>query len=318
LRCSRHVTQPEDDRAKEQLKMVGQGFTILLYMFAFATGSMTLALSVVFHIREEYEWTKYFILFHASLLATMVLQVLKVFANVFFSETAALVTSYVIEGMLTANVGFLILFVPYFTAWITKEPWRAYHTVTFAILGTFYVALAVLEIIFRSVWLLQSGMMAIFIGTLFYSIFAIIVNLKRIQNSDVKTVSRSIIILSFVMIPLLLISFIYPSMRYFTYPFYFMSFSIIILVFLFIYFSRMVPTVVKKELIFERGQLFNISRREFSVIELIQEGLTNKEIADQLDISVNTVNNHIANIFGKTKVRSRIDLLNLLAKEEWV
>jgi DNA-binding CsgD family transcriptional regulator len=35
-----------------------------------------------------------------------------------------------------------------------------------------------------------------------------------------------------------------------------------------------------------------------------------------LDISVNTVNNHVANIFAKTKVRSRIDLLNLL-KQPW-
>jgi DNA-binding NarL/FixJ family response regulator len=30
---------------------------------------------------------------------------------------------------------------------------------------------------------------------------------------------------------------------------------------------------------------------------------------------VNTVNNHVANIFSKTKVRSRIDLLNNLNKD---
>ena len=40
--------------------------------------------------------------------------------------------------------------------------------------------------------------------------------------------------------------------------------------------------------------------------------MTNKEIGDELSISVNTVNNHIANIFSKTQVRSRIDLLNIL------
>ncbi|MDD4574717.1 MAG: LuxR C-terminal-related transcriptional regulator [Sphaerochaeta sp.] len=44
--------------------------------------------------------------------------------------------------------------------------------------------------------------------------------------------------------------------------------------------------------------------------------MTNKEIAFELGISANTVNNHVANIFSKTKVRSRIDLLNLL-KQTW-
>jgi len=57
---------------------------------------------------------------------------------------------------------------------------------------------------------------------------------------------------------------------------------------------------------------YKISEREFSVVQLIGEGLTNKEIAYKLGISVNTVNNHVANIFEKMEVKSRIDLLNLL------
>jgi DNA-binding NarL/FixJ family response regulator len=61
---------------------------------------------------------------------------------------------------------------------------------------------------------------------------------------------------------------------------------------------------------------YHITEREFSVIQLISKGLTNKEIASELGISANTVNNHVANIYGKTQVRSRIDLLNLL-KQSW-
>ena len=52
--------------------------------------------------------------------------------------------------------------------------------------------------------------------------------------------------------------------------------------------------------------------REFEIITLISQGLTNKEIAAELNISANTVTNHVANIFSKTQVRSRIDLLNVL------
>ena len=74
----------------------------------------------------------------------------------------------------------------------------------------------------------------------------------------------------------------------------------------------------KKGISFEDIQSeFHITEREFEVILQIKNGLTNKEIAYNLNISVNTVNNHIANIFSKTGVRSRIDLLNLLQEASW-
>ena len=73
----------------------------------------------------------------------------------------------------------------------------------------------------------------------------------------------------------------------------------------------------RKELSIEDVQCYGITQREFEVILLIKKGLTNKEIANELTISVNTVNNHIANIFDKTEVRSRIDLLNLLQEADW-
>jgi len=291
--------------------MTGQGFTLLLYMFAFATGCMTLVLSVVFHIRESYEWTKYFIIFHTSLLLVIVLQVLSVFVEVFLGDTIAYITGLVIQSLLVANVSFLIIFIPYFTTWIIAHPWRYPYRAIFFVLATFYLALSVLYMIFSSLWVLQTVMMLIFVGTLFFCIAVIIKNLKTIEQQDVRTVSKSIIILSFVMMPLLIISLIFPQWRYISYPIYFMAFSIIILVFLFIYFRR-IPQVEQQELTRERVAQYHITDREYTVIQRIQTGMTNKEIAAELDISVNTVNNHVANIFAKTQVRSRIDLLNLL------
>ena len=51
--------------------MVFQGLILLLYIFAFAAGCMALVLSVVFHLRENLEWTKYLLLFESSLLAVI-------------------------------------------------------------------------------------------------------------------------------------------------------------------------------------------------------------------------------------------------------
>ena len=73
----------------------------------------------------------------------------------------------------------------------------------------------------------------------------------------------------------------------------------------------------KSRLMDEIVENFHITEREVEIIKLIKMGLTNKEIGGKLNISVNTVNNHIANIFSKTGVRCRIDLLNLFEEASW-
>ena len=48
-----------------------------------------------------------------------------------------------------------------------------------------------------------------------------------------------------------------------------------------------------------------LTAREQEVLKLIAAGLTNREIADQLVISAETVKKHTASIYGKLAVRSR-------------
>jgi len=57
---------------------------------------------------------------------------------------------------------------------------------------------------------------------------------------------------------------------------------------------------------------YKITKREMEVIELICQGKTNKEIADQLFISIDTVKDHNYKIFQKTGVKNRIQLVNLV------
>jgi DNA-binding NarL/FixJ family response regulator len=52
-----------------------------------------------------------------------------------------------------------------------------------------------------------------------------------------------------------------------------------------------------------------LSDRELQVIQLIAEGLTNQDIAEQLEISKRTVDNHISNILGKTRTNNRVALV---------
>ena len=59
-------------------------------------------------------------------------------------------------------------------------------------------------------------------------------------------------------------------------------------------------------------RLHDLTERERDVMDLVVAGLPNKLIADQLDISVRTVEVHRARVFDKMQVKSAVELANLL------
>lgn len=56
----------------------------------------------------------------------------------------------------------------------------------------------------------------------------------------------------------------------------------------------------------------NLSRRELDIIQLIKEGLSSKEIALQLDISLKTVEVHRYNILKKLNLKNTAALVNFI------
>jgi two-component system response regulator DctR len=61
-----------------------------------------------------------------------------------------------------------------------------------------------------------------------------------------------------------------------------------------------------------QSRLLELTERERHVMCLVVEGLPNKLIADQLDISVRTVEVHRARVFDKMEVKSAVELANLM------
>jgi two-component system response regulator DctR len=62
-------------------------------------------------------------------------------------------------------------------------------------------------------------------------------------------------------------------------------------------------------------RLQELTERERDVMRHVIDGLPNKLIADQLDISVRTVEVHRARGFDKMQVKSAVELANLLRGE---
>jgi len=66
------------------------------------------------------------------------------------------------------------------------------------------------------------------------------------------------------------------------------------------------PAPIKSPIIKSKPEV--LTSREWEVVRWVGEGMTNKEIARQLSISVTTVKTHLQNIFSKLKVGRRIQL----------
>lgn len=61
-----------------------------------------------------------------------------------------------------------------------------------------------------------------------------------------------------------------------------------------------------------------LSEREMEITHLVAEGLTNREVAERLFLSHNTIKVHLRNIFTKTGVASRTELSMLAVQEGWI
>ncbi len=61
-----------------------------------------------------------------------------------------------------------------------------------------------------------------------------------------------------------------------------------------------------------------LSEREMEVLRLVTKGLSNKDIAEELCLSIRTVQGHLGNIFNKLQVGSRTEAVVRALKEGWV
>ena len=77
--------------------------------------------------------------------------------------------------------------------------------------------------------------------------------------------------------------------------------------------KRRVPTEVAALLAEHLGEE-DLTRREVQVLQLIRDGHKNKQIADQLSISENTVNFHIKNIVGKLGANDRTHAVTIAVR----
>ena len=297
------------------------GLLLFSYTTSIAVACMALALSIASHILHKTAWSGRYIVFQSCLIGIMVLFMASKLSLFFLPEGIAGLINFIFETVTIASMAFVIVFLPYFLSWVIAKPWGRLQTLRFYPVAIAYFGIGLASKIINGgpfdFWgrLIQTLMV---LGVYAYCIVTLWVNLKNIEYPPARHIALAINIVSLSLIPLSIFSLFYDIVADFSYPIYVFAFSVVIVVYDYIRFDLdKQETENKPELKFDSLARFKISEREFTVVQLICEGMTNKEIANELSISVNTVNNHVANIFSKMGVRSRIDLLKVLKEGPW-
>ena len=88
-------------------------------------------------------------------------------------------------------------------------------------------------------------------------------------------------------------------------------FVLCIFMFFQLYHVMYMPAKVEPDYIIQFASQYGLSQRESDLMRLILGGNTNKEIAEKLFISENTVKFHVRNLLRKTDCKKRNELLSL-------
>lgn len=72
----------------------------------------------------------------------------------------------------------------------------------------------------------------------------------------------------------------------------------------------------KEKIMIVKDNMFDLTQRELEVLKLIANGMLNKEIAGELEISEKTVKNHVSNLFKKMNVSDRTQAAVIAIKQK--
>lgn len=147
-----------------------------------------------------------------------------------------------------------------------------------------------------------------------YSIVIALLFYSRLEDRRMKTIGLTMALVTILFIPALIVDFFFSDFckRYtILSPFFYITWNILAFYFT-VRFHPFSP--------YERGEAaalsgndfnrhFDISSREQEILQLILKGCNNREIAEQLFISLSTVKTHLYRIYRKVDVNSRAQLI---------
>jgi DNA-binding CsgD family transcriptional regulator len=172
---------------------------------------------------------------------------------------------------------------------------------------------------------------AVIAALIFFVALAVILadaarNIKRIRKTTTRITVSILSLLSFIFLPLVMAGKVItefevsvetpvavtPDLRFLFLTLYFFWMALTGIVFYMRELSIVGPAGTGA---MEISTDLPLTGREREVAKALAKGLTYGEIADDLDISPHTVRNHVANVYKKLAVRSKVELIGVLRGE---
>ncbi|WP_281816521.1 helix-turn-helix domain-containing protein [Brachyspira pilosicoli] len=310
---------------------------LIFYLLSFVIGFSTIFYSIVYYIIERVLWLKYYIIF------------LFTFGILIFIRTIRLITLLTLPSftsnnifnmlyffILTLAMALMLYFIPAFLYRFLKIKWSIKTNLSYLILSVFYFVLSIIGILTSfNIYILSS---MIFYISIFYLLVVGFLNYKNIEDKTIKFIVKVLGIITILIYPVLIYQLIIYRKDFMninsidvTLMLFYTWWNLVMLGYLLWYFISMIKSNnnrisdslcekndesdnnIKLEDKIEVND-FNLTKREKQILSYLLSGKTNKEISLIFDISLNTVNNHVANIYYKSGVKNRVELVNKFSK----
>ena len=314
---------------------------MILYLIAFIIGFSTIFYSVIYYIIERITWLKYYIVFlflFGFLLLIRAIKLLSFLAIPLFLSNSIFNILYYFT--LSVSMSLILYFIPAFLYRFLNLKWKVKENVLYLILSVIFFVLSILGIILNFNFYIVANI--IFYLLILYLLILGFINYKNIKDKMMKLIVKILGLITISIYPIMVYQLININKNSLdigsidiTLVLFYIWWNLVMLGFLLWYFINIIKNKnmfvneslnnnsndlknienenneIKKEL---KEEIINLTKREKQILSYLLSGKTNKEVALILDISLNTVNNHVANIYDKSGVKNRVELVNKFSK----
>lgn len=314
---------------------------LILYLIAFIIGFSTIFYSVIYYIIERITWLKYYIVFlflFGFLLLIRAIKLLSFLAIPLFLSNSIFNILYYFT--LSVSMSLILYFIPAFLYRFLNLKWKVKENVSYLILSVVFFVLSILGIILNFNFYIVANI--IFYLLILYLLILGFINYKNIKDKMMKLIVKILGLITIYIYPIMIYQLITINKNSLdigsidiTLVLFYIWWNLVMLGFLLWYFINIIKNknmfvneslnnnsndsknienennAIKKEL---KEEIINLTKREKQILSYLLSGKTNKEVALILDISLNTVNNHVANIYDKSGVKNRVELVNKFSK----
>ena len=314
---------------------------LILYLIAFIIGFTTIIYSIIYYIIERITWLKYYIIFlsiFGFLLFIRAIKLLSFLAVPLFLSNEIFNTLYLF--ILSVSMSLMLYFIPAFLYRFLELKWAVKENIEYLILSVIFFILSILGILLHFNFYIIANRI-FYLSILFLFVLSFL-NYKNIKDRTIKFIVKILGLITILIYPVLIYQLIILNKNVFdigsidiTLVLFYIWWNLVMLGYLLWYFIGIIKNknnVIDKNLIennsknIEENKIINkssskkeeeqinLTKREREILFYLLSGKTNKEVAIILKISLNTVNNHVANIYDKSGVKNRVELVNKFSK----